>query len=456
MARQKLIGSIKPDSSARLNLLPALKKAVSQATWSLLNAVSAEAQKQNAPIYVVGGFVRDLLLTRPNLDLDLVIEGDAIRLGRALVKHIGGRLLPHQAFGTAVWSLADDKAAILHQLRVRTKKARLPEFIDLISSRRESYAHPGALPAVEFASIHQDQYRRDFTINTLALRLDGPEAGQLLDPSRGLNDLSHGLLGTLHPRSFFDDPTRILRMLRLAARLGFKIEASTLKQLKSSLHHLDLVSGERIYKELALTLLEEKNNFILKEMQFLRILKAIDPNLRFDAAAAKSLKRLRVPPKEWHVDNFELSDLGFILWLMNLPMKNASAVSDRLRLPLPLRRAVLSASKLRPGLKTIPKLAPSAVVAQLEKEPVLALYALFLDAPNAAAAKTLERYVTNLRHVRSRSDGNTLRKKGLKPGPAYGKILTRLRAAWLDGEIKTARQERALLDKLIDEHRRTK
>jgi tRNA nucleotidyltransferase (CCA-adding enzyme) len=182
-------------------------------------------------------------------------------------------------------------------------------------------------------------------------------------------------------------------------------------------------------------------------------LKAIDPNLGFDAAAAKSLKRLRVPPKDWHVDNFELSDLGFILWLMNLPMKNASAVSDRLRLPLPLRRAVLSASKLRPGLKTIPKLAPSAVVAQLEKEPVLALYALFLDAPNAAVAKTLEGFVSKWQYVHPRANGNTLRKKGLKPGPAYSKILTRLRAAWLDGEIKNEKQERALLDELIDEHR---
>jgi tRNA nucleotidyltransferase (CCA-adding enzyme) len=242
-------------------------------------------------------------------------------------------------------------------------------------------------------------------------------------------------------------------MLRLAGRLGFKIEASTLKQLKSYLHRLEAISGERIYKELMLVLLEENRVAILKEMQRLGVLKAIDLNLEFSAIAAKSLKRLRVPPKDWHVDNFELSDLGFILWLMNLPMKNASAVSDRLRLPLPLRRAALGAAKLRPRVKTLSKLAPSALVAQLKKEPPLALYALFLNGSNGAVAKILERYVTKWRHVRSRSDGNTLRKKGLKPGPAYSKILIRLRAAWLDGEIKNVKQERALLNELIDEHR---
>jgi tRNA nucleotidyltransferase (CCA-adding enzyme) len=456
VARNKLLDNLNTNSSAPLNLLLALKKSASPVAWALLHAVSLEAEKQNAPIYVVGGFVRDLLLGSPNLDLDLVVEGDAIRLGRVLVKRVGGRLLPHQAFGTAVWSLVGDQAAILRRLHVPRKKtiaAQVPEFIDLISARRESYTHSGALPDVVFSDIHEDQYRRDFTINTLALRLDGPAAGQLLDPWRGLSDVHRGLLRTLHAQSFSDDPTRMLRMLRLAGRLGFKIEASTLKQLKSYLHRLEAISGERIYKELMLVLLEENRVAILKEMQRLGVLSAINPNLEFSSSAAQSLKRAAMPTKNWEIEDFEISDLRFVLWFMCLPPQIANAVSDRLRLPLPLRRAALGAAKLQPELRVIAKLAPSAVVAQLEKELPLALYALFLNVSNGTAAKTLERYVTKWRHVRSRSDGNTLRKKGLKPGPAYSKILTRLRAAWLDGEIKNAKQERALLEKLVDEHR---
>ncbi len=455
MARPKLLDSLKPIPLGRvpLNLLHALKKAVSPAAWALLNTVSLEAEKLNAPIYVVGGFARDLLLNRPNLDLDLVVEGDAIRLGRALVRRLGGQLLPHQAFGTAVWSLKGEEAKILRKLKVRARAAQLPEFIDLISARRESYARSGALPDVQFADIHEDQYRRDFTINTLALRLDGPDAGRLLDPWGGLSDLRCGLLRTLHAKSFLDDPTRILRMVRLAGRLGFKIETDTLKRLMSSLHQLSLISGERIYKELALTLLEEKRVTILKDMKRLGVLEAIDSKLEFGVAAAKSLKLLRQPPKYWQIENFDLNDLGFVLWFVNLPPKSLSAIGDRLRLPLLLRRAVLGAAKLRPGLRALAKLAPSAVVARLEKESALALYALFLSAPSAGAARALERYAAKWRHVRPHADGNTLRKKGLKPGPAYRKILARLRAAWLDGEIKNEKQERALLDELIDEHR---
>jgi len=453
MARAKLLDRLKVDSSGRasLDLKSVLKGTLSPATHALLDEIAREAEKQNAPLYIVGGFVRDVLLGRPNLDLDLVVEGDAIRLGRALVERIGGRLLPHQAFGTAVWSLSDDQSKIIRRLHVHAKKSQLPDFIDLISARRESYSRSGALPDVQFADIRADQYRRDFTINTLALRLDGTQAGQLLDPWDGLNDLRRGLLHTLHAKSFSDDPTRMLRMLRLAGRLGFKIEADTLKQLKSSVHLLDLISGERIYNELVLILLEEKSIVILKEMQRLGVLKAIDLNLEVDASATKSLMRL--PPKNWDIDDFASTNLGFVLCFMHLSSEKAGKVSDRLRLPLPLRRAFLSAARLRPELKAIAKLPPSALVAKLEKEPVLALYALFLSAPNSAIAKTLERYVSKLRHVRPRADGNTLRKKGLQPGPAYSQILARLRAAWLDGEIKNAKQESVLLEKLINEHR---
>lgn len=454
MARNRLLNRLNVDSLGRasLNLTTALKKGFSSGTWVLIQAVRLEAERQNLPLFVVGGFVRDLLLGQPNLDLDLVVQGDAIRLGRVLVKQFGGSLLPHKAFGTAVWSLDGDRAKIFQRLRLSKKQGPLPEFIDLISARRESYARPGALPDVEFADIHADQYRRDFTINTLALRLDGPAAGNLLDPWRGLADLRTGLLRTLHAKSFADDPTRILRILRLAGRLEFKIEADTLKQLTNSLHFLDLVSGERIYRELVLVLLEGSRVKILKAMEQKDVLKAIEPNLEFNIAMAKTLRSLPTPSKDWQIDGFASSDLGFVLWLLPLGSQKAGSVCDRLRLPQSLRRAVLSAAQLRSELKSLQKFSPSKLVARLEKEPILTLYALYLSTP-AGAAKIFKGYVSKWRHVFQYTDGDLLRKKGLKPGPAYGQILSRLRAAWLDDAIKTKKEEQALLDRLLSEYR---
>jgi len=460
MASSKPLLKVKLDTSGRTqpSLAAILSRALSPAAWKLLQLIVTEAEQGGAAIYLVGGFVRDLLLGVPSLDLDLVFEGDAIRLGRTLCKRYGGRLVSHAPFGTAVWWLPADSTVLLRRLGSARGAGRiqpLPEFIDLISARSESYVRPAALPAVQLADITADQYRRDFTINTLALRLDSSEAGRLLDPWQALPDLKAGILRTLHPRSFSDDPTRILRILRFVGRLRFKVEAKTQQQLKASLPGLALVSGERLRNELDLVLVEKQRIKILQSMQRLAVLRHIHPKLRFPAPAAGLLNRagFKPAPDHWDLQGATVAELGYVFWFMQLAPNQVADLCERLRFNVNLKAATLSAARLRAAQARIRGLSPSRLVAHLEKEPPLAIYALYLANKNAPIGRLLESYAKKWRHVHPLTDGNLLRKKGLHPGPAYKLILSRLRAARLDGEVRTAKQESVLLEKLLDEHR---
>ena len=176
------------------NLSELLKKNISTKQLDLICAVADEATALGFPIYIVGGFVRDLLLGHPSLDFDLVVEGDAIKLAHALASKYGGNVTAHEKFGTAKWFLVDKHS-----------------FLDLISARSEIYEHPAVLPTVTMGNIHDDILRRDFTINTLAICLDGNRFGELHDELSGFADLQKGIVRVLHPRSFIDDPTGMFR-----------------------------------------------------------------------------------------------------------------------------------------------------------------------------------------------------------------------------------------------------
>ncbi|MEX2144188.1 MAG: hypothetical protein WD740_06300 [Anaerolineales bacterium] len=441
-----MVLKVKLDPSGRVlpSLDAVLHKALTRATHKLLTVIAAEAEKRKVPTYLVGGFVRDLLLGRPSLDLDLVLEGDAIRFGRALVKRFGGRLVAHKDFGTAIWWLPP---------KSRGKDGQ-PAFIDLITARRETYSQPAALPQVQRAELIADQFRRDFTINTLALGLNGLQAGRVLDPWGGQRDLNSRLIRTLHAQSFIDDPTRIFRTLRFARRLDFRIEISTLRQLHSALPKLKLLSGERLRNELELVLAEQQRVEILQALQFFGVLSQIDQQLRFHPKAASLLakKNNMAVSTAWDLE-VSATDLCLVLWFMHIAPKYVDRIATRLRFNAELHLAVVAASRLFEEAKRLQPLPVSGLVARLEKEPLLAVYALFLAYKGKPLGKLLESYARKWRHVQPFADGNVLRKKGLPPGPAYKKILSQLRAARLDGDVRSAKQEKALLEELLDEHR---
>ena len=457
VTRTDLLKTLSPKAypTARLNLTEKLEKALPSERLALIRAVAEEAAAQKSPLYVVGGFVRDLLLERPSLDFDVVVEGDAIALARALAKRCGGKITSHSRFGTAKWFLDIDRFARLNVPAFQ--RANVPTFIDFISARQEFYDHPSALPSVERGSIKLDLHRRDFTINTLALRLDGHHYGELLDPWGGRNDLKDGLVRVLHSLSFVDDPTRMLRAVRFEQRFGFRIETRTLQLMDEARSCLEKLSGDRIRHELNLILDEGCAADILTRLAELKLLTAIHPSLPWN----ECLRRLldsgldQPPPAEWGL----LPDLspvprrlalGYLLWLARLAPSDVAAVAARLRFPVALRRNLEAASELRQDLPALKKARPSAVFTRLEDVPLLAIYAVYLGT-SGKGREALDNFVVRWRHVRPKTTGRELKARGIPPGHIYQEILGCLRAAWLDGEVKSEAEEIAMLERLIKE-----
>ncbi|RME42156.1 MAG: CBS domain-containing protein, partial [Caldilineae bacterium] len=248
-----------------LNLADRLQEALPAPLLDLLREAGAEGARIGSSLYIVGGFVRDLLLRRPVLDIDLVVEGDAIALARAMQRKYGGRIRSHKRFGTANWIIEGAIEGI--------------DRLDFVTARTEFYQHPTALPEVEQSSIKQDLHRRDFTINTLAIRLDPDGFGDLLDFYGGYRDLQNRLIRVLHSLSFVEDPTRILRAIRLEQRLGFHLGRRTLEHLQNALDLLPRVSADRIFAELAYTLQEEEPEKALLRLDALGVLRTIHPDL---------------------------------------------------------------------------------------------------------------------------------------------------------------------------------
>ena len=413
-----------PTDLSRLMLNPSLLPPEKR---TLLSRVADQSAALGFPCYLVGGFARDLLLGRPVHDLDVIVEGDAIQLGKALIKKQGGKLTPHVPFHTAIWHLPDSD-----------------ETLDLITARSETYEFPGALPTVTPSTIVEDLRRRDFTINAMAVRVDEDPFGELLDPLDGQADLQRGLIRALHPRSFVDDPTRILRAIRYEGRYEFQIEPVTLKWIDAeALGVLSGLSGERLRHELDLILAEENAAAMLLRADSLGVLRAIHPALpRFDSARTSLLGQLPSADLNLPCDH---ATLGCLLWLADVPAEDLAALSRRLDFTSELSEALIGASRLKRQLPELLSASPSAWTFALEKFPPLSVYAVGLMTRESA----LTTYLTTWRHVKPRTTGEDLKSLGLPPGPKYKEILSRLRAAWLDGEVKDEAQEQNFLKGIL-------
>jgi tRNA nucleotidyltransferase (CCA-adding enzyme) len=404
------------------NLLPFEKQ-------TLLSNIAGLAASMNMPCYLVGGVVRDLLLGESVKDLDVLVEGDAIKLGEMLVKKHGGKLLPHTKFRTAIWHLPDSLSLT-------------PNRVDLITARSETYERPGALPAVVPASVDEDLRRRDFAINAMALRIDGDCFGELLDPLAGQRDLELKLIRALHPRSFLDDPTRIFRALRYEGRYSFRIEAETLKWINpESLNVIPKLSGERIRHELDL-IFEEKNfHAMMLRAGQLDLFRWIHPKLpAFDRAHADLLDI--DPALGLTADR---PTIGYMLWLMNLPKEAIISIGQRLDFSTELTYSVWAVAQLKNSLPFLANSKPSVWTYAVEKLPLLSIYIVFL----VSGERSLLSYISVWRHVKPHTTGDDLKARGLPAGSRYTDILTSLRAAWLDGDVKNDKEEEQLLETLL-------
>lgn len=424
------------------SLTEKLQKSLSPHRLALIHAVADQAALEHLPLYIVGGFVRDLLLERPSADFDMVVEGDAISLGRGMVTRFAGKLTSHARFGTAKWYLKDSQFS----------GSDLPEFLDLISARQEFYEHPSALPKVEHGSIKLDLHRRDFTINTLALRLDGRHFGELHDHYGGVSDLNRRLVRVLHSLSFVDDATRMLRAVRYEQRYGFQIEPRTLQLMDESLPLVARLSEERVRHELDQILAELQAVSMLARLNDLGLLQAIAPELPWSAELKQRLDTALtfsadLPWLPGIVAPASLSREGLIycLWLLDIPAVSVESLHARLRFPVSTVKAVQAAVALNADLAAFSGSKPSRWVARLDGLPLLAIIAVYL----VRHEKALEAYLTHWRTIHSGTTGDTLKARGLVPGPAFQTILSTLRSAWLDGELTSVADEELLLSELL-------
>ncbi|HSB66719.1 MAG TPA: CBS domain-containing protein [Anaerolineales bacterium] len=439
-----------------LNFADRLEAALPAGKLALLKLVAEIASEQKAAFYIVGGFVRDLILERPSQDFDLVVEGDAIALARQLQARFGGRLTTHARFGTGKWLLTNIRNELAGTLGQPGKSTDLPEFLDLISARTEFYTHPTALPTVERGSIKLDLHRRDFTINTLALRLDGSHYGELHDYWGGLNDLREGLVRVLHSLSFVDDPTRMLRAVRFECRFSFHIEKRTLELLGEARPLLGQVSGDRIRHELDHIMDSEQRVGMMERLAQLGLLTEIQPALVWDQVCRLNLEMLQaIPIKPLFGIQLELEKshnlrkLAYILWLINLPVEKNQVILRRLRYPASQVSIVLSACKLWKDLPWMANARLSQIANRLVDVPALAIYANFLATRDDKICGNFQAYLNRLSKISPRINGDELRARGLPPGPIYKRILVAIRDAWLDGKIENIAQEEAYLEELI-------
>ena len=393
-----------------------------------VNGIGAQAADREERVYLVGGVVRDLLLSGSGphshlrFDLDLVVEGDAVRLAERVAATDRAKLIARHRFGTA---------------KLKYQESTL----DLATARKETYARPGALPTVTPGTLKDDLMRRDFSINAMAISLAAEDYGELIDPHEGKRDLEHRSLRVLHPASFSDDATRILRGVRYEQRLGFEFEAQTLRLLTRNVPTLDTISGDRIRHELQLILEEDRPEFTVRRLGELGALQRIGTCLRGDTWIFGKFDRARRVKKYG-----QLPSLYFCLLIYSCGDSEADQLLERLNMPASLSRAVRDTLRLKAQLSLLqkPGLKASEVYYLLHEHDPLAIETNAIASESALIRSRLQLFLKKLRYVRTSLNGDELKRLGIPAGPKMGRIIRILHEAKLDGEVRTASEEESL------------
>ena len=390
-----------------------------------LAQVSRAASARGLAVYLVGGFVRDALLGLPPDDFDVVVEGDAPGLARVLAREAGGEIDVHPPFGTATW-IAPDGAAM-----------------DFATARTETYARPAALPTIQPADIAADLRRRDFSINAMALRVDGEQRGELLDPFGGQTDVVARVVRVLHAGSFADDPTRLFRAVRYAGRLGFQIAPEALALVPGAWRALSALSGDRLRHEFELIFREAETSVMLTRLAELDILSHVHPAVRWGARQAELAAAIPgLPWGEWRLNGAPEPDaLWLTLLLGEAPPAGAAAALAQLNVNRAAAAAVQAALEVE-----VAGTHPSEIVAALESGGPSAAVGAYLLHPEWR--EPLGRYLREWRFVHPQLTGADLTAMGLRPGPDFKRLLRALRAARLDGEVRDRAGEVELVKKL--------
>lgn len=424
-----------------MNLEQNFQSFLSEQAYAVVKAVSQIASDLGQPVFLVGGAVRDLLLGRMSHDLDFVTEGSGLALAQKICEALDGSLTTHERFGTAVW----------------TPPAQLfPNTVDVITARKEIYKTPAALPEVTPSNMQDDLFRRDFTINGMAIRLGGPQHGELLDLYHGQRDLEKKLIRVFHQQSFQDDPTRTFRAARYAGRLGFALADGTKQALITSLNEIKLLSADRVRHELEKTMAEPLPMPMLEILEELEILKAVDANLVWSDTQRIALAHLdglmSLELGQTAAKEVSKTDLRLSTWLTNLPQSEETALSvaNCLNVSADIRRDIEKVLKAIDASKTLEDLRPGTIEKLLRGLSAAQLTLLQANQQLPKEIKALiPAYFNQWRLIKTNTDGNTLRQLNLPPGPSYQKILDHLLAAKLNGEINSDSEENEQLTHLV-------
>ncbi|MBI2460353.1 MAG: CCA tRNA nucleotidyltransferase [Candidatus Rokubacteria bacterium] len=425
--RGRLVGALAAEGLLLPRHLPAeageLLARLPEEGRRLLAAVGRLGAEAGMPVAAVGGFVRDLLLGRPRADIDVVVEGDGAALARRLGQTLGGSVTLHPSFLTATVELGDGRR------------------IDVATARRERYLLPGALPQVEPGGLEEDLARRDFTVNALALRLDGEGKGLLLDPHGGRRDLARRSIRVLHPLSFIEDPTRIFRAVRFADRLSFRLAAGTRHLLgrATRLTVYQALSGQRLEAELEAILREARPAAILARLGRLGAFRLLLPAYRFRQATAARLEAAAAVMEQAPLSPETARCLYLLALTEPLRPDGVEAWERRLALPPPPRELLERCRREALSLaRALGRAAGSSeAYFQLRAVPeAVGAWALVL-ARGGPARRHLTEHLARWRWLRPLLSGEDLKALGLAPGPLYRQLLDRLLAAQLEGRITT-------------------
>lgn len=420
---------LKENPSTRKNLISLLKSKFPPEVYDMLKLAGQAAKDLGFSAYLVGGSIRDLLRGESNLDIDIVIEGDGIAFAKALGEKLNVKVTCHKRFGTAVI---------------------ITDFLkfDVATARTEYYESPAALPRVEISSIKKDLYRRDFTINSLAIRLNPDRFGQLLDFFGGQRDIKEKTIRILHNLSFIEDPTRAFRAIRFSERFGFKIGKHTVNLIKTAvrINLFTKLSGARMYDELNLLFIETEPISAVRRLAEFDLLKFIHPKLAVTKSLEESFEAIQ-ETFAWFKLLFFEEELNkshlFLMALINeLTEKERSDALKRLYVPPKASREILEGiHETGQALAALRGASQKVVYHTLMPLKLQTVLFTMATARDEEIKKAISLYLTTLRTIKLELTGKDFQAMGYAPGPLFKEMFNAILEARLDGKIRSREGE---------------
>ncbi|MDI6687961.1 MAG: CBS domain-containing protein [Desulfobacterales bacterium] len=415
------------------NVVKFMNERISERLMNILKTSGETASELGYRAYVVGGFVRDLFLYRANEDIDIVIEGDGIAFAKKYAEKFNARIHVYEKFGTAVIIFPDGFK------------------IDVASARMEYYKFPAALPTVEMSSIKLDLFRRDFTVNTLAIHINQNRFGVLIDFFGAQRDIKRKSIRALHNLSFVEDPTRAFRAIRFEQRFGFTIGKLTSGLINNAIKmgFFKRLSGRRVFNELRQILEEENPVPAVKGLYDYNLLKAIHPSIKINEDLVSLLNSVK-KVLSWH-DLLFLEDL-YMKWIVyflalvrHCDDKTSDEICARFELSPQYKTIIceerFQAEKCLLALERTASVKDGFLYRQIYGFKTELILYMMAVTKQKRIKKSISRYFTRLRYVTTSITGKQLIKMGFKPGPIFGEIIEAALYAKLDGDLKTANDE---------------